>query len=133
MINALLTLLRTRKDTVMQLLALAGQPLRRTRRGKPPIATLRVACRILRGFTPPLAESAAVVTALRAAGWPAQLVVGAEPLPASNGERPVHVWIDVGGRAEGTVLPADALLTGFARFPERAASRSTDAATPPAP
>ena len=80
------------------------------------VRRVRAVQRLLCGFHNPLRENAVVTLALRAAGHPADLVVGCEPVPIS-GARRLFSWLEVAGVTEGTTLPAPAFYSELWRFP----------------
>jgi hypothetical protein len=112
--------LRCRSRSTEELFRLAERT-RAARRGPSGTAAtsvrrVRAVQRLLCGFHNPLRENAIAALALRAAGHPADLVVGCEPVPMSGGRR-LFAWLEVSGAAEGTSLPVAAFYPELWRFP----------------
>ncbi|WP_164992305.1 lasso peptide biosynthesis protein [Streptomyces sp. L2] len=61
-------------------------------------------------------DLAARAAALRAAGWPAQLAIGADSVPDQTGTRHLHAWIEINNTPIGTSLPTDTYLTPLTHF-----------------
>jgi hypothetical protein len=113
------TVLRCRKASTDGLVrSLERVPTaRRGRSDRPaPVGTVRAVHRLLAGFHNPLRENAAVATTLRALGYPAQLVVGYEPVPVTA-DRRLFTWLEVDGRVVGTSMPAHTFYPELWRFP----------------
>ncbi|WP_336320525.1 hypothetical protein [Streptomyces lavendofoliae] len=119
MITELRTALRLRRHTMPELISAAGQPLKRRAKCRPPVTAALVMRRLASGFGTPVEENAALVAALRAGGHAAQLIVGAEPLPANDGEYPIVTWVAIDGRPLELDRPPDILLVEVTRFPEK--------------
>ena len=83
----------------------------------PSLTLLRVVARLLCGFSGVLRENALAAAALREAGFPAALVVGAEPVPESGRDRRVFTWIEIAGAPVGTHMPAQRYVGELLRFP----------------
>lgn len=82
----------------------------------PPVTTVRVVQRLLCGLQNPLRESAVTAIALRALGYPADLVIGYEPVPVT-GDRRLFSWLEIAGRVHGTSMPARTFYPQLWRFP----------------
>ncbi|MEU5306950.1 hypothetical protein ACH4YO_41995 [Streptomyces noursei] len=111
--------LQLRRHTLPELIAEAERSGGCGAMGRPPVTALLIMHRLLSGFGTSMGETAAVVAALRHCGYPAQLVLGAEPLPANDGEYPVFTWVVVDGIPVDSDRPPDTYLVELARFPER--------------
>ncbi|GHF35668.1 MULTISPECIES: hypothetical protein [Streptomyces] len=118
MIAELRTSLRLRRHTLPELIEQAERSGACTATGRPPVTAVLIMRRLLSGFGTSMDETAAVVAALRQCGYPAQLVLGAEPLPANDGEYPVFTWVAVDGVPVDIDRPPDTYLIELARFPE---------------
>ncbi|MFE7115544.1 hypothetical protein ACFU99_08990 [Streptomyces sp. NPDC057654] len=118
MITELLKTYQSRRHTLPGLIQEADQPRTRASKGHPPVTAVLVTRRLLSGFGTAMEENAAIVSALRHGGHPAQLVVGAEPVPADDGEYPVFTWITVDGLPLDPFRPPDTFLVELARYPE---------------
>lgn len=77
---------------------------------------LRSVHRVRHGFTDPLTENTAVAAGLERLGHPAEVVVGADPLPGGDGHRSLHVWLEVRGVPLGTAVPAHRYIVELSRF-----------------
>lgn len=112
--------LRCRAHSTEELFRLVARtPVARRTPSRTAAASLRrvrAVQRLLCGFHNPLRENAVVALALRAAGHPADLVVGCEPVPISGGRR-LFSWLEVRGTTEGTALAAPAFYPELWRFP----------------
>ena len=80
------------------------------------VTAVRVVQRLLCGLHNPLRETARTVAVLRALGYPAELVVGYEPVPVA-GDRRLFTWIEIGGQVRGTSMPAHTFYPQLWRFP----------------
>src|ERR1700754_5090681 len=81
-----------------------------------PITTVRVVQRLLCGLRNPLRETAVTVFVLRGLGYPADLVIGYEPVPVT-GDRRLFSWLEIAGRVRGTSMPAQTFYPQLWRFP----------------
>lgn len=120
---AMWTAVRLRRQALPELIAGIERPPRPSRRraarpGRPAVTPIVAILRLFAGFAAPMRENAVVVAALRACGVPAQLVVGADPIPDQHGGYRVYTWIEI------THVPLDAdsppgnYLVEMVRFPK---------------
>lgn len=85
-------------------------------RGAAPIGAIRVAGRLIAGFHDPLWESALQAAVLRRRGFPADLVIGYEPVPGPQGRRLVP-WVEVDGVPVDRVAPPTVFCPELVRYP----------------
>lgn len=110
--------LRCRGRTTEELIGWIDAPaaVRAQPRAAAPITTIRVVLRLLCGLQNPLRETAATARVLRALGYPADLVIGYEPVPVT-GDRRLFSWLEIAGRVRGTSMPAQTFYPQLWRFP----------------
>ena len=110
--------IRLRRETLPELIAGIERPARRRRTGgRPAVALIVAVLRLFAGFAAPMRENAVVVAALRKCGVPAQLVVGADPVPDEHGGYRVCTWIELAGVALDADSPPGNYLVEMLRFP----------------
>jgi hypothetical protein len=95
-----------------------NRPSRRHRTSRPPVTPIVLTLRLCAGFSAPMRENALVVAALHRCGVPAQLVVGADPVPESHGGYRVYTWIEIAGVPLDTDSPPGNYLVELIRFPK---------------
>ena len=119
--TAMWNAVRLRRQALPELIAGIERPARRRRAGgRPAIALIVAVLRLFAGFAAPMRENAVVVAALRRCGVPAQLVVGADPVPDQHGGYRVYTWIELGGVALDADSPPGNYLVEMVRFPRSA-------------
>ena len=118
--TAMWAAVRLRRKALPELIAGIERPAARRRRrvrGRPDIPLVVAVLRLFAGFAAPMRENAIVVAALRRCGVPAQLVVGADPVPDERGGYRVYTWIELAGVALDTDSPPGNYLVEMVRFP----------------
>jgi hypothetical protein len=108
---------RLRRQALPELIAGIERPARRRRSGRPAVALIVAVLRLFAGFAVPMRENAVIVAALRRCGLPAQLVVGADPVPDDHGGYGVYTWIEIAGVALDADTPPGNYLVEMLRFP----------------
>jgi hypothetical protein len=117
-ITAMWTALRLRHHDLAALVAAMDRPPRRRRAARPPVTPIVMVLRLFTGFRAPMRENALVVAALHRRGVPAQLVVGADPVPESHAGYRVYTWIEIAGVPLDTETPPGNYLVELLRFPK---------------
>ena len=117
-IRAIWAAFRLRRLEMPELIAHLDRRPRRQRATRPAVTPIVAALRLLSGFRAPMRENALVVAALHTCGVPAQLVVGADPVPEHHGGYRVYTWIEIAGIALDTDSPPANYLVEMARFPK---------------
>lgn len=84
--------------------------------GAAPVGSIRLAGRLFAGFRHPLWESALLAAVLRRRGFPADLVIGYEPVPGAEGRRLVP-WVEMDGAPVDRVAPPAAYCPELIRYP----------------
>jgi hypothetical protein len=115
--TAMWAAIRLRRQALPELIAGIERPARRRRTGRPDVALVVAVLRLFAGFAAPMRENAVVVAALRRCGVPAQLVVGADPVPDDRGGYRVYTWIELAGVALDADSPPGNYLVEMVRFP----------------
>jgi hypothetical protein len=115
--TAMWAAIRLRRQALPELIAGIERPARRRRTGRPAVALVVAVLRLFAGFAAPMRENAVVVAALRRCGVPAQLVVGADPVPDDRGGYRVYTWIELAGVALDADSPPGNYLVEMVRFP----------------
>jgi hypothetical protein len=115
--RAMWAAVRLRRQALPELIAGIERPSRRRHTGRPAVALIVAVLRLFAGFAAPMRENAVVVAALRRCGVPAQLVVGADPVPDDHGGYRVYTWIELAGVALDADSPPGNYLVEMVRFP----------------
>jgi hypothetical protein len=115
--TAMWSAIRLRRRPLPELIAGIERPARRRAGGRPAVALVVAVLRLFAGFAAPMRENAVVVAALRRCGVPAQLVVGADPIPDQHGGYRVYTWIELAGVALDADSPPGNYLMEMVRFP----------------
>jgi hypothetical protein len=117
-VTAIWAAIRLRRRALPELIAAMDRPSGLHRR-RPPVTPIVAILRLVGGFAAPMRENAVVVAALRRCGVPAQLVVGADPVPDQHGGYRVYTWIEVAGVPLDADSPPGNYLVEMMRFPKR--------------
>jgi hypothetical protein len=117
-IAAMWAAVRLRRQEMPELIASTQRSPRRQRATRPAITPIIVILRLLAGFSAPMWENAVIVAALHRCGVPAQLVVGADPVPEHHGGYRVYTWIEIAGVPLDADSPPDNYLLEMVRFPK---------------
>ncbi|GAA4614814.1 hypothetical protein GCM10023195_64870 [Actinoallomurus liliacearum] len=123
-ITAMWTVFRLRHHDMPALVAGMDRPPRRRRGTRPSVTPIVLTLRISAGFSAPMRENALVVAALHRCGVPAQLVVGADPVPESHGGYRIYTWIEIAGVPLDTESPPGNYLVELIRFPKSGETHS---------
>lgn len=117
-ITAMWAAFRLRRRAMSELLAGLERQPRRQRTARPAVTPIVAILRLFAGFSAPMRENAVVVAALHKCGFPAQLVVGADPLPEQHGGYRIYTWIEIAGVALDADSPPGNYLVEMVRFPK---------------
>ncbi|MFL6053929.1 MAG: hypothetical protein ACJ72W_13580 [Actinoallomurus sp.] len=121
---AMWTALRLRRQDMPALIAGMDRPPRRARTVRPAVTPIVLTLRLFAGFCAPMRENALVVAALYRCGVPAQLVVGADPVPEAHGGHRVYTWVEIAGVPLDTDSPPGNYLVELIRFPKTGEANS---------
>ncbi|HEX6473130.1 MAG TPA: hypothetical protein VF069_28830 [Streptosporangiaceae bacterium] len=117
-VTAIWAAIRLRRHPLPELIAAMDRPSWLHRR-RPPVTPIVAILRLVAGFAAPMRENAIVVAALRRCRVPAQLVVGADPVPDHHGGYRVYTWIEIAGAPLDADSPPGNYLVEMVRFPKK--------------
>jgi hypothetical protein len=116
--TAIWAAVRLRRRALPELIAGIERSPERRHAGRPAVTPIVAILRLFAGFAAPMHENAVVVAALRSRGVPAQLVVGADPVPDQHGGYRVYTWIEIAGAPLDADSPPGNYLVEMVRFPK---------------